>query len=223
MLVPKEARIKEKIGVWLADYGCLIYDERKNPRNSKWGIFNVENAVHGRPDLVVRCGLKGSVFRYVAIEVKPCYKHKDLLDGFDAVLKYFCDHCFGAKYNVCGEPIEIHAFVLATNFSPQGYLWEDEKENPPTRVKGGRGGWDCRLTTFTFVRLLWRQRDNLLKRILGITEIPRLLPWRIRKREFPEVGVLIRHPVKKNKVIIWTTENGYRGVEIETSTINRNL
>ncbi|KPV64461.1 MAG: hypothetical protein AOA66_0152 [Candidatus Bathyarchaeota archaeon BA2] len=74
-----------------------------------------------------------------------------------------------------------------------------------------RGGWDSYPATATFVRLLWRQRDNLLKRILGITEIPRSLrPWRIRKREFPEVAVLIRHPVKENKVILWTTENAHR-------------
>ncbi|KPV64460.1 MAG: hypothetical protein AOA66_0151 [Candidatus Bathyarchaeota archaeon BA2] len=66
----KEAPIKEKLGGWLESYGCLIYDERKNRRRPGWGIFNVEDAARGKPDLVIGCRVKGGDFRYVAMEVK---------------------------------------------------------------------------------------------------------------------------------------------------------
>lgn len=216
IFVPKEASIKERLGRWLESHGCVVYDERRNPRQPHWGVFEVEDAIHGNPDLVIRCQVKREGFRYVAVEVKPCHKHKDLLDGFDAVLQYFSDICFGAKYEVDGSSIQVQALALATDFSPKGYLFKEERRMPKNMVKAG--GWDATPSTFTFVRLLWRQRDNILKRIVGMTETPLHLdrfPWKIRKRGFPEVAVLIRHPTKESKLILWTTENAYHGVEIE--------
>ena len=74
---------------------------------------------------------------YVAIELKQGYKHRDILDGFDATLEYFSDYIWGANYSIHGESIEINAFVLATLFSRYGYLFKEEGKFDPRHIVRG--------------------------------------------------------------------------------------
>lgn len=199
-----EAEVKLSLGDWLTGLGFKVFDEEKNKDRPQGGMFEVKGISRGKtPDLVV-CGnliaagtLKQSV--YVAIEVKPGYKHHDILDGFDAILDYFSDYLWGADYWIGNKPIQISAFVFATFFSQQGFLFKAEgKFNPQDIV---RGPWDAYPMTFTISRLLWRQKDNLVKRfqtLSGIPKVERKLKWRLcAGKPIPEVGVLVQHPTDK--------------------------
>jgi len=208
-----EEEIKLEIGDWLAAHGCRVYDERRNPQRPDWGVFQVQNVRGIKPDLVIKGRIRSKVrddVGFVALEVKPCDKHNKLLDGFDAVLKYFTDYCvWGAKYLVDGAPITVDVFALATNYSQHGYLFAGEKEFSWKVVK--RGGWDAYPATFTFARLLWRQRDNILRRALALTEIPasdRHVQASIHAPEVPDVGVLVAHPnpQRQGSLLLMTSE-----------------
>ena len=211
-----EAEVKLSIGDWLSGLGFRVFDERKNEVRPHWGIFEVKSINRGkRPDLVVRGNLRAAQTLkqgvYVAIEIKRGYKHHDILDGFDAILDYFSDYLWGAEYRIDNKPIEIAAFVFATFFSQQGFLFKEEGKFNPRGIV--RGPWDAYPMTFTISRLLWRQKDNLVKRfqiLSGIPKIERKLKGKLHAgRPIPEIGVLIRHPTDKQGVLLMLSENPY--------------
>jgi hypothetical protein len=211
-----EAKVKLSLGDWLTGLGFKVFDERKSKERPSWRVFEVRNINRRkRPDLLV-CGtlsaaqtLKQNV--YVAIEIKPGYKHQDILDGFDAVLDYFSDYLWGAEYLVDEQPIEITAFVLATFFSSQGFLFEEEEKFEPRGIV--KGPWDAYPMTFTISRLLWRQKDNLVKRLQTLAGIPKVekgLRGRLHvERTVPEVGVLVKNPTGKQGVRLMLSKNPY--------------
>ena len=196
-----EAKVKLHIGDWLTALGFQVFDERQNKDRPTWGVFEVRGVNRGkRPDLVVRGNLTAAQTLkqgvYVAIEIKPGYKHDDILDGFDAILEYFSDYLWGAEYRIDNDPTQIAAFVFARFFSQRGFLFMEEgKFNPRGIVQGP---WDAYPMTFTISRLLWRQKDNLVKRFEILSGIPRVekkLRDNLRPgRPIPEVGVLVQNP-----------------------------
>jgi len=195
-----EAEVKLAVGDWLARAGFRVYDERQNRNRPDWGVFEVRSFTPGkRPDLLV-CGdlCAARTVRqgcHVAVEIKRGYKHTDVLDGFDAVLDYYADYLWGAEYRVEGETIQVAAFVFATFFSQQGYLFEEEGKFDPRGIV--RGPWDSYPMTFTISRLMWRQKDNVLKRfqvLTGIPEAEKRMNGTNGPRPFPDVGVLVREP-----------------------------
>ena len=214
---PPEAEVKLAVGDWLSKQGLKVFDERENTKRPQWGIFKIRNIERGkRPDLLVQGNITAAqVSRavYVAVELKRGCKHQDILDGFDAVLEYFTDYIWGAEYSINGKSIEITAFVLATFFSQYGYLFKEEGKFDPRGIV--RGPWDAYPMTFTIARLLWRQKDNLLKRfrsLSGIPKIERKLSKQKRVssvRVASEVGVLIQDPTHKEKIRLMLSKNPY--------------
>lgn len=212
-----EKQTKLRIGNWLVGRGFRVFDERRNRSCPEWGVFRVHDTERGKhPDLLVqgriKCGTKDKGASFVAVEVKPCFKHHDVLDGFDAVLEYFNDYWWGTQYLVEGSPVLIAAFVLATHFSPDGYLFREEGKFDWRVVK--MGPWDSYPMTFTIARLLWRQKDNILKRYQHLATIPKLEKQMSRKiaiRPIPDIGVLINHPnpAKADQTLLMLSENPY--------------
>ena len=211
-----EAEVKLAIGDWLTKQGLKIFDEKKNTKRPHWGVFDVKNIERGkRPDLLVQGIITAAQISRpacVAIGLKRGYKHQNILDGFDAILEYFADYMWGARYSIDGEPIEITAFVLATLFSQYGYLFEEEGKFDPHGIV--RGPWDAYPMTFTIARLLWRQKDNLLKRFRSLSGIPKI-ERKLSKQKMspvrpaPEIGVLIQNPINRNAVRLMLSKNPY--------------
>lgn len=160
---------------WLTASGLTVYHEREIRNCPSRDVFSVDEAERGRrPDLLV-CGhlvgggrsFPGS---YVAVEVKPGNRHKDILDGFDAVLRYFTDYACGARYLIGSCAVDITAIVLVTSFGPRGHLFKEEAKFDPRGIV--HGPWDAYPMTFTVARLLWRQRDNIVKRLRELLLVP---------------------------------------------------
>ncbi len=211
-----EADVKLSIGDWLSQLGFCVFDEKINVQRPKWGLFDVRNIQQGkRPDLLVCGNLSAarSLKRnsYIAIEIKCGYKHKDILDGFDSILDYFADYLWGAEYRIDDKPIEVAAFVFATVFSPSGYLFEEEGKFSPKGVV--RGPWDAYPMTFTISRLLWRQKDNTLKRfqvLSGIPKVEKKLKANLATaRHSPEIGTLVCDPKDNSAVLLMLSANPY--------------
>jgi hypothetical protein len=211
-----EAEVKLALGDWLSDHGFAVFDEKPNRKRPDWGFFQVSNVDRGkRPDLLVRGDLAGAKAlypgAYVAIEIKPGYKHHDVLDGFDAVLDYFGDYLWGAQYLIDEKPIEIAAFTFATLFSREGYLFAEEAKFNPRGIV--RGPWDAYPMTFTISRLLWRQKDNMVKRFQSLGAIPKI-ERKIKAgiafaRQIPEIGVLVLNPRLQGSVLLMISKNPY--------------
>ena len=209
-----EAQIKETVGRWLERHGVLVHDERPTPAVSGWSHFRVRDVQPGkRPDLLVRGTVEAAGRRqqaYVAVEIKPGRKHQDILDGFDAVLDYFADWLWGARYTVDGQEVPLFAIVLATGYSPEGYLFEAEGKFDPQGIV--RGPWDAYPMTFTIARLLWRQRDNILKRYQALVGLPRIR-GRLAARQIglpvPEVGLLVKEPGTDDRLLLMLSAPPY--------------
>ena len=210
-----EAEVKLSIGEWLTRSGLRVFDEKPNRDRPKWGVFQVTGISRGRrPDLVVRGDLQAvQTLRqgvYVALEIKRGYKHHDILDGFDATLDYFSDYLWGAEYWIDDKPIDISAFVFATLFSERGFLFEGEGKFDPRGIV--RGPWDAYPMTFTISRLLWRQKDNLVKRLQALSGIPRVekkLKGTLHSaRPTPEIGVIVKNPANE-RVRLMLSESPY--------------
>lgn len=198
----KEAQIKLSIGDWLKGIGCKVYDEKNNPKRPDWdGTFQVENIQRGRkPDLVIGCRIADpysmigrQLTRYIALEIKPGYKHVDLVNGFSDVIGYFTDYCWGTRYSIKGEGrIHIDAIVLATAFSHKGYLYGYEKQFGHRFIEQvSRKFYPM---TFTLSRLLWSQRTDITNRLNGLVKIPgaeRRIEKGLNLSNPPDVGVLI--------------------------------
>jgi hypothetical protein len=221
MQFPGVAGTKLTVGDWLQELGLVVFDERPNPGRPQWGLFTVRSVQPGRRSDLLVCGhLTAAQHRladaHVAIEIKPGHKHHDILDGFDAVLEYFTDYLWGTTYLIGGAPVEVAAFVLATSFSKEGYLFGAEGKFDPRGIV--RGPWDAYPMTFTIARLLWRQRDNIIKRIQSLAHLPsvdrRLAPGaRIQgAREadrLPAVGVLVAEPRSKDSARLMLSRHPY--------------
>ncbi|GEM_PF-2175239 len=216
----REAEVKLAIGDWLTNLGLQVFDERQNRDRPKWGVFEIRKMGRKigrgkRPDLVVRGNLIGAQTlkqgAWVPVELKPGYKHHDILNGFDAILDCFSDYLWGAEYWVENKPIEIAAFVFATLFSQQGFLFEQEGKFDPRGIV--RGPWDAYPMTFTISRLLWRQRDNLVKRFQILSGIPKVetkLRGKLHAgRPILEIGVLIQNPIAEQEVRLMLSERPY--------------
>lgn len=211
-----ELEVKLSIGDWLTNFGFKVFNEKRNVDRPQWEVFEIRNISRGkRPDLVVCGNLRAAKTlkqgAYVAIEIKRGYKHNDILNGFDAILDYYSDYLWGAEYWIDDKQIQIDAFVFATFFSMQGFLFGEEgKFNPKGIV---RGPWDAYPMTFTISRLLWRQKDNFVKRFKVLSKIPKVerkMKGTIHTgRHLPEIGVLVRNPTKKQGVLLMLSKNPY--------------
>lgn len=203
---------------WLSRTGLCVFYERKLGDQPDGRIFSVKGTGRGRrPDLLVYgdmvAGGRCHPGCYVAVEVKPGSRHQDILDGFDAVLSYFTDFALGANYEVGGSSVDVSAIVLMTAFGPRGYLFKEEGKFDPKGIV--KGPWDAYPMAFTVARLLWRQRDNITKRLRDFLLVPgsvggsgRSSHWRLGQ-PLPEVGIMVSDPRMPGQVLLMLSAHPY--------------
>lgn len=139
------------IADWVTPYDWKVYYNKKNYEG--YPTFHSKGG-GGKPDiLITKNGYN------VMIEVKPCEKHKDILNGIDQTIRYVGEYYSGrTKYTIKRE-IQIDAFVLATKYSPYGYLYSLESSLGTIPYIALKKLWNMKEKpiTHTTTRFLWRQ------------------------------------------------------------------
>jgi hypothetical protein len=119
-----EKEAKRIVGEWLQSCGCDIYDEVKNEWN--WPVFTFKGSE--RPDLLVHKSSKGGKDIWIAIEVENGDECDAIITGFYQVLRQFYAYISGqSTFSIGSEQIALQAFALATNNSPDGFLYKEEE------------------------------------------------------------------------------------------------
>ena len=139
------------IADWLVPYGWKIYYNRVNYEG--YPTFKSKGG-GGKPDILITKNDYN-----VLIEVKPCVKHHDILDGVDQVLRYAGEYYSGRTRYLTTHEIKINAFVLATKYSPSGFLYSLEAQLNclPYIALAEQRGMTEKPITHTTTRFLWRQ------------------------------------------------------------------
>jgi len=147
------------IADWVIPYGWKVYYNQHKPDG--YPTFKSKGG-GGKPDiLITKNGYN------VLIEVKPCVKHRDILNGVDQVLRYAGEYYTGRTRYLITHELKIHAFVLATKYSPSGYLYSLEAQLkclPYIELSEQRGMIEKPIT-HTTTRFLWRQWHSGLAHI----------------------------------------------------------
>jgi hypothetical protein len=145
----KEEQVKFLLSNWI---GKGVYWEKKNTYGMP--VFGCDQAE--RPDLLVVCP-SGDV----AIEVKYADSMANVLDGVAQILRYAQD---GGRYFIESNTAEIKptCYILATQFSIKGHLFEFEKKEVPRSVGKDFAAKNGELPLHEFrythmaLRTLWR-------------------------------------------------------------------
>jgi hypothetical protein len=138
-----------------------IYFNRENKIG--WGNFIVKGNQR-KPDFIVKTD-NGYGIEYIAIEIKSADKSKDVLDAHK-ILDYWNNYIKGeTKYYIDNQEIKIKHFLIATDSSPKGYLFEKEdiKDNfADTESKSKHYAASIGIIpryegqrTFEIIRLIW--------------------------------------------------------------------
>jgi len=162
-VIEKEA-IRTIIAPWLEEAGYSVYIADR---------FSVRRSGGRRPDVI--CGMKNV---WSAIEVKRG-KIADIQNSYK-IVGYATEYCDGANYFVDGVEIKMTNFLVATEFSPKGYLFKDDVF-PTDRWKKKQAEqhrkrdfiepyWEMQRSA-DFVRSVWKtwkDRDNMRNLNIGI-------------------------------------------------------
>jgi len=129
-----------------------------------WKIYYNQKNLDGYPTFTtVGSGAKPDILttnkaQTILIEVKHGGTHQDILDGFDQIIRYAGEYYTGRIQYKTNITQRIDAFVLATNYSPSGYLYGNEGDLPflnYTALKLLENMIEKPIT-HTVTRLMWR-------------------------------------------------------------------
>lgn len=157
--VAPEDAAKHELTEWLQQDGLTVYWEKDNAFN--YPTFRIEN-VRERPDLVI----EGEDIT-VAVEMKDASSKSNVYDSLFQLHRYWRHYSTDAhQYVAEGRPIDIDGFVVGTQYSLSGHLYENDVETilPAENYGDGRKRAirigelpSCEYNmTEQFIRLLWR-------------------------------------------------------------------
>lgn len=126
-----EDEVRLRLSQWLRSAGADVYWDRDHSYG--WGTFDPGSAA--RPDLLVM-----GPGRNYAIEVKPGDESSAIHDALPQLVNYWEMVIDGeSEYRVDGQSVSIDAFLLATNNSPAGRLYDGEGESDVLRTGYSEG------------------------------------------------------------------------------------
>lgn len=167
----EEDKVRLELSRWFKNSGADVYWDRDHSYG--WGTFDPGTAA--RPDLIVMAENKN-----YALEVKPGGDSSKIHDALPQLVNYWVDVVDGkANYTVAGKRVEIDAFLLATDNSPMGRLYQSEGESDVLRSDFSEGRMRAVSVgqlpqkefnaTERIVRALWRfSKDRRPTAALGI-------------------------------------------------------
>lgn len=145
----EKIQVMRSIAQWLTPYGWKTSFNQKNSDN--YEIFNANT--NSKPDILAQKNGYN-----VLIEVKTGEDHQDILDGLDQTIKYAGEYYSGRSQYKKLLSLRINAFVLATKFSPFGYLYSKEAPMGFVPYTYLTESYDMveKPITHTLTRFLWR-------------------------------------------------------------------
>lgn len=110
---------------WLKTKGIAVIDVYFNRANKVgWKTFSVKG-IQRKPDFIIEID-NGYGREYIAVEVKSSNNSKDILDAHK-IIDYWGRYVKKeTAYYIKEQSIKIKHFVIATDNSPKGYLFDDE-------------------------------------------------------------------------------------------------
>lgn len=181
---------------WLEKYNWKIYYNQKNEDNRP--VFHANT--NSKPDLLLsKAGIN------VLVEVKPGNKHQDILDGYQQILEYAGEYHIGrTKYKKEGkENIEINAFVLATQYSLSGFLYNDEQETDWMSNDWIEKNENIveKPITHSVTRLLWRQWEKgIPSDFFNIQRANKLAEGAQCPNKRPKIGTLLSRVDRNHRI-----------------------
>lgn len=176
-----------KLADWIENYGWKVYYNQKN--KSGYDTFHGPSC---KPDLL----LTKNGYR-VMVEVKKGHEHQDLLNGFQETLdyagKYWTGRTTGYYRNGRDEDLDIDAFVLATQYSIDGFLYQKEQNTRTLDYSGylsKKKGMDEYASTHTITRYMWREWEDG-KYTDYFRDLRRSQKQNVAMRQKPKVGTLV--------------------------------
>jgi len=202
--MPSKESAELRVANWLQALGCKIYAKERDRVIRGAGRFSVRGINDGKsPDLLVEGVLYSKTRRvgrgYVAIEIRFGYEHQEIVQGFQQVLSHFADYCLGAEYYVEDKAIEVSAIVLATYYSPSGYIYRFEEGLPNNFVPK----WPSAPLVFTLSRVMWAMRDQMeqaFRQLVILTGAGRTMVRKAPLRTLPLVGILAKNVREPNRM-----------------------
>jgi len=184
------------ISDWLENYGWKVYYNQKNDEGRPTFHANTNS----KPDLLIR---KDGV--NILVEVKKGNKHQDILNGFQQTMEYAGEYYIGrAKYKTKKEKnLTINAFVLATQYSLSGFLYNDEKQTDWMNNQYLEKEWNIveKPITHSVTRLMWREwKEGVYSDFYNIQRANRQAEGIKCPRKEPKVGSLISRVDKKYRI-----------------------
>ena len=143
-----------------------VYFNRINKLN--WKTFFVKGKNKKKPDFIIELKNK----KYCAVEIKNSAKSKNIIDA-NKIVDYFKFYVTKeTEYYLFEklEKIDISFFLIATNESPKGYLFQDEKLINNLESKSESKLYITKIglipkyegnRTFEFIRFLWNNYSKI--------------------------------------------------------------
>ncbi len=118
-----EENVKHLITNWLNTFNVEVYWEKKNQWN--YPVFKCDGS--SKPDLLIKRKCGGGNLNCFAIEVKDASSDMNLLNAQAQILKYAKQPI---KFFINEQEMYIHGFLVASQFSIKGMLYENDIIKP---------------------------------------------------------------------------------------------
>jgi len=181
---------------WIEKHNWKIYYNQKNKDGRP--VFHANT--NSKPDMLLK---KNSA--NILVEVKKGNKHQDILNGYQQTMEYAGEYYIGrTNYNIENkENLEINAFVLATQYSLSGFLYNDEKQTSWMNNEWIEREHNLveKPITHSVTRLMWREwKEGAYSDFYNIQRANKLAEGIKCPSKEPKVGSLICRVNKKHKV-----------------------
>lgn len=175
---------------WLKTKGVNIQEIYFNRVNKLNAPIFITQGINKKPDFLIKID-DGYGIKYYALEIKSSDNSKNILRASKILDKYLIHYLKGeTTYFINDKKIKLRGFLIASEQSPNGYLFKNETWIDNTIKEGGLSKYNVATKykiipkregtrSFEFIRYLWEEyskfRNKFIEKldvgiILGNTE-----------------------------------------------------
>jgi len=186
-IMSEKVETMRKLADWIETFEWTVYYNQKNKDG-----YEVFHGPSSKPDMLIRNNGYN-----VLVEVKTGSSHQDILNGYQQTLDYAGKYWSGRTSEYYrddkDEELKIDAFVLATKYSIDGYLYGKEQNTNTIDYSGylaKEKHMDEYPITHTVNRMMWREWESG-KYSDYFRDLRRDRSNSVLTRDKPKVGTLV--------------------------------